>query len=96
MRKHRSRDILVDVLAGGLFGGLVGAVVAINFVLIIGVDQGYEASLGEVFSHSVIAGIVTLGILLAGPIVGFLVARRRRAINESTRGSDLNESRLAR
>lgn len=88
MKKHTARETLVDVLAGGLIGGLVGAVVAVNFVLVVGVDQGYEASLGEVFAHSPIVGVVTLLILVAGPILGFLAARRSRALNESTGSSE--------
>lgn len=96
MKEHKARAIFVDVVVGGLIGGLVGAVVAVNFVLIIGVDQGYEASLGEVFAHSTLAGIVTLAILIAGPITGFLAARRRRTLNEATPDTEVNEDRLAR
>lgn len=96
MKHHTTRDVLVDVLVGGLAGGLVGVVVAINFVLIVGVDQGYQASLGEVFDHNAVAGIVTLAILIAGPIAGFLAARRRRALKESTPEPRLNSNHLAR
>lgn len=96
MKHHTTRDVLVDLLVGGLVGGLVGVVVAINFVLIVGVDQGYQASLGEVFDHNTVAGIVTLAILIAGPIAGFLAARRRRALNESTPEPRLNSNHLAR
>lgn len=89
------RSVLFDALVGGLLGGLVGVVVAINFVLIVGVDQGYEASLGEVFAHSTIAGIVTLAILVAGPIAGFLAARRRRALNQPMLESNSQRNHLA-
>lgn len=96
MKENRRREILVDVVVGGLLGGLIGAVVAVNFVLIVGVDQGYEASLGEVFAHSSIAGIVTLAILIVGPIAGFLAARRRRALNESVQDSNGQRNHLTR
>lgn len=79
MSRH-SRNWLVDVLIGGLVGGLIGAVVAVNFVLLVGVDQGYQANLGEIFEHSALAGVITLAILIFGPIVGVLGARRRRSL----------------
>jgi hypothetical protein len=82
---------LLDVVVGGLTGGLVGAVVAINFVIYTGIEQGYEASLVEVFQHSLIAGIVTVMILVAGPVLGVVTARRlriKRARNSAAETSD--------
>jgi uncharacterized membrane protein len=69
---------LVDLTVGGLVGGLVGAVAAVNFVIYTGIERGYEASLAEVFQHSLIAGIVTVMILIAGPVLGVFTARRLR------------------
>jgi hypothetical protein len=69
---------LLDLTVGGLVGGLVGAVAAVNFVIYTGIEQGYEASLTEVFEYSPVAGIVTVAILVAGPVLGVLAARRRR------------------
>lgn len=69
---------LPDVVVGGLTGGIVGTVAAINFVIYTGIQQGYEASLVEVFQHSLIAGIVTVMILVAGPVLGVVTARRLR------------------
>lgn len=69
---------LADLAVGGLVGGLVGAVAAVNFVIFTGIEQGYEASLGEVFEHSLIAGVVTVMLLIAGPVLGVLTARRLR------------------
>ncbi len=68
----------MDLVAGGLIGGLAGAIAAVNFVIYSGVEQGYEASLVEVFEHSPIVGVVTVMILLAGPVLGVFVARRMR------------------
>lgn len=69
---------LFDLAVGGTTGVLVAVVIAVNFVIFIGVERGYESSIGEVFEHSLLAGITTLAILMAGPILGVLVARRRR------------------
>ena len=77
-KEHEMKGWLVDVAVGGLVGGLVGAVAAVNFVIYTGIEQGYEASLVEVFQHSLIAGIVTVMILIAGPVLGVLTARRLR------------------
>lgn len=78
-RAERTKGWLTDLAVGGIGGVLVAAVVAVNFVIFIGVERGYESSLGEVFEHSLVAGIVTVLILVTGPIVGVLTARRRRA-----------------
>ena len=69
---------LVDVLAGGFIGGIVGGIAAINLVIFAGIEPGYEATLPEVFSQSWVVGIVTVVVLMAGPIVGVIVARRIR------------------
>lgn len=78
------RGWLVDLAVGGLVGGLVGAIAAVNFIIWTGIEQGYEASLTEVFQYSIIAGMVTVMILIAGPIMGVVTARRLRR----TRGRD--------
>lgn len=82
---------LVDLAVGGLVGGLVGAIAAVNFVISTGIEQGYEASLGEVSQHSLIAGIVTVMILLAGPVVGVLTARRLRRRRARSNQADSND-----
>lgn len=68
----------IDVLVGGIVGAIVGAIVAVNFVILVGVDQGYQASLGDVFHQSTAAGVVTLVMLIGGPLLGVAVARRQR------------------
>lgn len=88
-RRKDVKGLVIDVLVGGLLGGLVGAVVAVNFVLLVGVEQGYEASLGEVFEHNIIAGVVTLAVLAAGPILGVLAARRRRRLARNSPGDQV-------
>jgi hypothetical protein len=73
-----SRAWLADILIGGLAGGVVGAIAAINFVIYVGIEDGYEASIPEVFRQNTLAGIVTVAILLMGPVAGVSAARRRR------------------
>ena len=63
---------------GGLGGGIVGAIVTVNFVIYLGVEGGYEASIADVFAKSTVAGVVSVVILVAGPVGGVVVARRRR------------------
>lgn len=75
-------DWLRDLLIGVVAGGIVGAIVAVNFVIFSGMERGYESTIPEIFRQSVVAGIVTVGLLLAGPIVGvWLIRRRRSALN---------------
>jgi uncharacterized membrane protein len=73
-----TREWMADALVGGLVGGVVGAVVAVNFVIYVGIQDGYEASLPDVFRQNVVAGIVTVLVLFAGPVLGVIVARRLR------------------
>jgi hypothetical protein len=68
----------VDIVAGGIVGGVAGAIVAVNFVIYAGIDRGYEATIPEVFRQSVVAGVITVAVLVAGPAVGVWIARRRR------------------
>ncbi|HEX6220142.1 MAG TPA: hypothetical protein VF115_03520 [Acidimicrobiia bacterium] len=72
------RPWLIDVVAGGLIGGFVGLIAAWNLMIYLGVESGYEASLGEVFGHSLLAGILVTAALVAGPVAGIWVARRQR------------------
>ncbi len=59
---------------------MVGAVIAVNVVLLSGIERGDEASVADVFRQSVLVGVLVVGILLAGPVavVAVSVARRRR------------------
>lgn len=73
-----TRGWIADVVVGGIVGLVVGAIVALNVAIISGVDAGYEATLGEVFDHSVVAGIVVIAVLAVGPILGVVIARSLR------------------
>ncbi len=61
---------------GAILGFAVGAIIAVNVVITAGVDQGYEASLPEIFEASIFLGIVTVAILAAGPVLGVIIAYR--------------------
>ena len=62
----------------GVTLAVVGAIVAVNFVICVGIKDGYEASISDVFRQNMFAGIVTVVVLVAGPVFGIVVARRLR------------------
>lgn len=75
--RHR-RGWIIDIVAGVTIGALVSAIVAVNVVIFAGIDDGYEASLSEVFAQNKLVGVLTVGILFAGPILGVVYLRRQR------------------
>ncbi|WP_299441410.1 hypothetical protein [uncultured Phycicoccus sp.] len=79
--RSRTRGWVVDVLLGGIPGAVLGGIVAVNVVIFSGIDRGYEASIAEVFRENAVVGVVTVLVLLAGPVLGVWAVRRlRRAI----------------
>lgn len=76
LRTDRRRSRLVGIAIGAAVGGIAGLIVAVNLVITFGPDQGYESSIGEVFEHNVVLGLVVVGIVVAGPLTGILMARR--------------------
>lgn len=70
------RDWMVDGLAGVVVGGVSGAIVAVNFIITAGI--GYDVTLTDIFNENALAGVVTVGILIAGPVVGVVTMRRWR------------------
>ncbi|HSJ27126.1 MAG TPA: hypothetical protein VLB67_02880 [Acidimicrobiia bacterium] len=82
MQDH-TRQRLADLLVGGLVGGLIGAIVAVNVVIYSGIEQGYQASLPEVFGYNPVIGVVVVVILIAGPVLGAVSARRLRSRRRS-------------
>lgn len=74
----KRRQWLIDIVAGGVIGGIVGAIVAWNIAIYLGVPDGYEAGVGDVFAHSPLVGVLWLAALIAGPVVGVVVARHQR------------------
>jgi MFS family permease len=72
------RAWLADIAIGGVIGGVIGAIVAVNFVIYVGIEGGYEATIPEVFRQNVVAGVITVAVLVGGPLLGVVVARRLR------------------
>lgn len=75
---HAVRHWIVDVVLGSVLGAIVGAIAAVNLVIFSGTEDGYEASLGDVFGDQPIVGVMTVAILVGGPVAGVVVMRRRR------------------
>ena len=69
---------MIDIIVGGIFGGIVGAIAAVNVVIYSGIDDGYEATLGEVFDQYPVVGVIAVGLILLGPAVGMAFARYLR------------------
>jgi len=73
-----TRGWVADTVLGGILGGVAGAIVAVNFVIYVGIEDGYEASIPDVFRQNPVAGVVTVMILITGPVLGIVFARRLR------------------
>lgn len=69
---------VTDGFVGVILGGVISAIVAVNVVIYAGIEDGYEASIGDVFDESLLIGLVTVAILVGGPILGVVLMRRRR------------------
>lgn len=74
-----SRGWTKRVAGGAIIGGIIGAIVAVNFVIMVGPDSGYESSFADIFSESTADGVATIAILIAGPLLGAFIALRTRA-----------------
>ncbi len=68
----------VDLVVGGLGGLVIAWIVAVNLVIYLGVDSGYQAGLGDVFGHSVVLGIIVIVVVVAGPVLGVIYMRKQR------------------
>jgi hypothetical protein len=69
---------MLDAMVGLSVGGVIGAVLAVNLVIYAGIDRGYEASIRDVFTQSPVVGVLTVTILVAGPVIGVSAMRFRR------------------
>lgn len=81
---HRGR--IFDFLIGGFIGGVVAAIAAVNFVIYSGMEGGYEATLPAVLDQNPLIGVLTVAILVAGPFLGGIAARRLRRSRRQTPG----------
>lgn len=78
MSRGDFRGWFVDLVVGGLGGLVIAGIVAVNLVIYLGVEDGYQAGLGDVFAHSVVLGILVVGVVVAGPALGVTYMRRQR------------------
>lgn len=86
MSDEKLRGWLRDAVMGGVLGGIIGAIIAVNVVIFSGIEQGYEATLGEVFDRSIWLGFVVVTILISGPLIGIAALRKRRTLNRRSDG----------
>lgn len=77
-RADHRRSQLIAMIGGAAAGGIAGLVVAVNLVIYLGPDQGYESTIGEVFDHSTVLGFVAVAVVAAGPMAGIAIVRRSR------------------
>ncbi len=68
------RQQIIDLALGIVGGAVVGAIVAVNFIITIGI--GYDVTLADVYRESPPAGVLTTAILVAGPIIGVVLMRK--------------------
>ncbi len=74
------------VITGALVGAVAGAVVAVNIVIFSGIERGYETPLPQIFEENAVVGVITVLVLLAGPLIGatWVLRRGRAATMESS------------
>lgn len=48
------RQWIIDLVLGVIIGGLVGAIVAVNFIITLGI--GYDVTLPQVFRANILVG----------------------------------------
>ncbi len=70
---------LVTTFVGIVIGAAAGGVIAVNLVIFSGIDSGYESSIVDVFTYNRVVGLIVVCVLVAGPIVGGLLAWRWNA-----------------
>lgn len=87
MSRVRSGWVL-DIVVGGGVGVLVAAVVTLNLMIYLGPESGYQTSLVELFAHSLPAGLLVTAVLVTGPVLGVLLARRWRRNRQDVRERD--------
>lgn len=84
--RHPVMTMALSVLAA-LGGFVVAAIIILNLHILVGLEDGYAASPGDVFERSVLLGVVDIALLVAGPVLGIVAASRLRC--RDRRGTDL-------
>lgn len=83
--RHTVITMALSVIAA-LGGFVVAVIVILNLHILVGLEDGYAASPADVFAWSAILGVVDIGLLAAGPVLGFVTASRFRG--RGGRGTD--------
>ena len=67
---------ILRISIGALVGLVLGAIVSLNVVIFSGIDDGYEASIPDVFDENAFVGVIAIVVLIAGPVIGVIIALR--------------------
>ncbi len=83
--RHRLATSIAYALAatGGL---LVAAIIIANLHIIVGLEQGYAATPGDVLGFSLLLALADIVLLVSGPVIGVLALARLSGPG-SSRGS---------
>jgi len=65
-------------VVAALVGFVVAVIIILNLHILVGLEDGYAASPADVFEWSVLLGAVDIALLVAGPVLGIVVASRLR------------------
>ena len=84
--RHTIITMALSVLAA-LAGFVVAVIVILNLHILVGLEDGYAATPADVFSWSVLLGVVDIALLVTGPVLGIVAASRLR--RRDSRGTDL-------
>jgi len=86
---------MMALSAVAALGGFVVAVIAIlNLHILVGLEAGYAASPADVFTWSVLLGMVDIALLVAGPTLGVVAVSRFR--RQDSRGTEIPAERRRR
>lgn len=66
------------LLLAALGGLVVAVIVVLNLHIVVGLEEGYAASPREVGRHSTLLVVADIALLLAGPTVAVMAARKAR------------------
>jgi len=90
---HTAGTMALSAVAA--LGGFVVAVITIlNLHILVGLEAGYAASPADVFTWSVLLGMVDIALLVVGPMLGVVAVSRLR--RRDSRGTDILAERRRR
>ncbi len=64
---------------GALSGLVVGVIVVLNLNILAGLEDGYAATPRQILDMSAILALAEIMLLIAGPVLGTLVALKLRS-----------------